>query len=294
MKTPYRILVPLDGSPEAESILAAVRPLARQDAVHLTLFSAVPPGNSGAEAKECLLRALARLLRHDIYADIKLDWGEPAKAIAHAAAPSGQDLIALSTHGQTGSRQGVLGSVASEVVRQAKIPVLIARPGLRMHGWKHLIVAVDGSFRSTEALVPAGRLARILGATVHLLGVEEDGVPLLGEPEAGTPVVSTADYLRQASSRLVPVGIRTEVEVRQGPTAQQIVKFDTEIRAGLIALASRGLGQSGQALVGEVVEQVIASAQCPVLLTRVVERLPSAVKSPAPSSPTESRGRTAG
>jgi nucleotide-binding universal stress UspA family protein len=49
---------------------------------------------------------------------------EVAKDVARFAEENGFDLIALSTHGRTGFRRMVLGSVAELVLRYAQVPVL--------------------------------------------------------------------------------------------------------------------------------------------------------------------------
>ena len=49
----------------------------------------------------------------------------PAEAICEHASRSGADIIAMSTHGRTGFRRFVLGSIAEGVVRHAHVPVLI-------------------------------------------------------------------------------------------------------------------------------------------------------------------------
>jgi nucleotide-binding universal stress UspA family protein len=53
--------------------------------------------------------------------------GTPAAEIAHFAEAHGCDLVVLATHGRTGLKRLVLGSVAEQVVRQAPCPVLVAR-----------------------------------------------------------------------------------------------------------------------------------------------------------------------
>lgn len=51
-----------------------------------------------------------------------------AESIAEVAAQKGVDLIAMSTHGRTGLRRMVLGSVAEGVVRHSRVPVLVFPP----------------------------------------------------------------------------------------------------------------------------------------------------------------------
>ena len=53
--------------------------------------------------------------------------GEAANEILHFAREDGMDLIVLGSHGDTGLRHLVLGSVAERVVREAPCPVLVIR-----------------------------------------------------------------------------------------------------------------------------------------------------------------------
>jgi Universal stress protein family/VIT family len=50
--------------------------------------------------------------------------GQPAEQILRVAREAGVDLIAMGTHGRTGWRHAVLGSLAEAVLRQASCPVL--------------------------------------------------------------------------------------------------------------------------------------------------------------------------
>jgi nucleotide-binding universal stress UspA family protein len=53
--------------------------------------------------------------------------GTPANSIVYLAEKEGVDLIVMPTHGRTGVMRVLMGSVAEEVVRKAKCPVLTVR-----------------------------------------------------------------------------------------------------------------------------------------------------------------------
>ena len=59
---------------------------------------------------------------------VEVRFGDPASEIVAAARQHGADLIALATHGRTGLRQLLMGSVAERVLRRAPLPVLVMRP----------------------------------------------------------------------------------------------------------------------------------------------------------------------
>jgi nucleotide-binding universal stress UspA family protein len=53
----------------------------------------------------------------------------PAQGILEVAEDLGVDLLAMATHGRTGLRRALLGSVADKVLRAATRPVLLKKPG---------------------------------------------------------------------------------------------------------------------------------------------------------------------
>jgi nucleotide-binding universal stress UspA family protein len=80
---------------------------------------------SGAEAH---LRDLAaRLERDGVSAEVFVRVGKPADEILACAAEHGADIIVMGTHGRTGIRHLLAGSVAERVVRASAVPVLTTR-----------------------------------------------------------------------------------------------------------------------------------------------------------------------
>ena len=57
----------------------------------------------------------------------QVHWGDPVIAIVNYAREHGIDLVVISTHGRTGLRHVLLGSVAERIVREAPCPVLTVR-----------------------------------------------------------------------------------------------------------------------------------------------------------------------
>lgn len=150
MSLPYKkIMVTLDGSDLAKDALPYAQEMAEQSQAELTLFRVVPlitrvmyvnkhtfhdPQQMEAEqlgkVDEAMdsLQALAETLRlHHIQARAAVDVGDPAEKIVDFAKANQIDLIVMSTHGRTGVRKLVAGSVASKVSSSAPCPVLLVR-----------------------------------------------------------------------------------------------------------------------------------------------------------------------
>lgn len=144
-----RVLVPLDGSRLAESVLDPVVEFARLNDARLSLVQVLPPpyfldatdamyslgkGAGMADLREAAAAYLARvtgdLAGRGIRATSQLLVDpRPAHAIARYAQESRADLVALATHGRGGTTRLLLGSVADKVVRTSPVPALVLRPG---------------------------------------------------------------------------------------------------------------------------------------------------------------------
>ena len=144
------ILVPLDGSSFAENALEAVQSWlsARTLKIHLVripemmTWAGAPYGGDSAyyqmidtymdaatEEAQIYLEEVATRLRergHDVSWEVRS--GMTAEEISAAAADHNVDLIVMATHGRTGFRRVVMGSVAERIFRDASVPLMLVRP----------------------------------------------------------------------------------------------------------------------------------------------------------------------
>jgi len=138
-----RVLVPIDFSDCAKKALRYAIPLAKEHEAAITLLYVVPPdyavGEYGgfdyaaleAEMRSSSERDLATLavdeVRGEVSTDMLVRSGSPAFEIIEAAKELPADVIVISTHGRTGWKHALLGSVTENVVRHAPCPVLVVR-----------------------------------------------------------------------------------------------------------------------------------------------------------------------
>jgi nucleotide-binding universal stress UspA family protein len=140
------ILVPLDGSPADEAVVALVEALAPPGADVVLLHARTPALARGRAAayhrvggrrpslERHLRRFQDRLAQAGLRARVTIRTGEPVREILAAAAREEAGLIAMATRGRRGLSRLLLGSLAEEVVRRARVPVLVVpahrrRPG---------------------------------------------------------------------------------------------------------------------------------------------------------------------
>jgi nucleotide-binding universal stress UspA family protein len=134
-----KILVPTDFSTLGQTALETATALARDRKGKLLIVHAEEPpvAYGGGELyygiAEPSREELRRMLEEVIPTDPSVEYehrllvGAPAAAIIHLAEKEAVDMIVMPTHGRTGLLRLLMGSVAEEVVRKAKCPVLTVK-----------------------------------------------------------------------------------------------------------------------------------------------------------------------
>ena len=141
-RRPVQVVVAYDFSPSAEqALMRAVDVAARapQHVLHIigALEPQVPLKGVTYDTADRLHKLIAervvaafagRETASEVQFFVHARIGKPAKEILALASEVGADLIFIGSHGKTGVERLILGSVSESVVREAKCPVLVARP----------------------------------------------------------------------------------------------------------------------------------------------------------------------
>lgn len=143
------LLVPLDGSPEAEAALEPALALGAPFDARLTLLRVVRTADSmlpydqtfwtaaeqgyvdaqRAEAEDYMLRVVERLrARGATVEGVVVLEPDPARCILGVAEERGCDAIAMATHARGAAARVLLGSVTDKVLRGTRLPLLAVRP----------------------------------------------------------------------------------------------------------------------------------------------------------------------
>ena len=147
-----KVLVPLDGSPLAECTLSHVKNLFKDGSVgEVTLLNVVKVDflravreseqyHKGIDinaireplftaSRKYLADIESRLVSEGIKVKMEsLEGNRPADTITEYAQKKAMDMIIIGTHGYTGLKKLMVGSVAFGVLHQSHIPVLLIRP----------------------------------------------------------------------------------------------------------------------------------------------------------------------
>jgi nucleotide-binding universal stress UspA family protein len=133
-----------------------------------------------------------------------------------------------------------------------------------------VLVALDGSSFSAEALAPAIDVARALGAALTLLEVvtRHSGLVRLLHP-AERSAEAAERSLRAVANRIPPELGPVEVRVLEHGSATGGILHGAKLEeADLLVMATHGRGGLRRLLLGSVAEHVTRSSPIPVLLFR--------------------------
>lgn len=316
-----RILVPLDGSERAEQAIPVAASIARvSGGTVLLLQVATTPLDLAWQSmetslnmpeamteeqnkvKEYLAMLVAKKELEGIATVTAVSEGVPAEAILSVASSQQVDMIVMCSHGRTGFKRWMLGSVAQKVARHSSVPVLVLREGAGVPTNIHplgmrpvrVLVTLDGSALSESALAPAATLSAALSAPLagelHLLRVltmpvKEDAKhhEMITAEKAQAIAAATA-YLKTQQQRML---VGDEAVANLKVTTSVIVDTDiagTVIGAAengtgmedvegfqgcdVIAMATHGRGGLEHWIMGSVTERVLHATRMPLLIIR--------------------------
>jgi len=206
--------------------------------------------------------------------------GDAAEEIVAAARERDADVVVVGTHGRTGVRRLVVGSVAEQVAREAPCPVLIVnrrpmgpgpRPGEldRLFPLRTILAPTDGSECSRRGEDLAAILAARCEGSLHLVHAVGEGWAESVEAnllEAKEVVEEAAHALRARRHWGPRVPVITHA--RTGGAADQIVQCADELRADLIVIGTSGRSGVRERAIGGQTDRVMRRAPCPVLAVR--------------------------
>jgi nucleotide-binding universal stress UspA family protein len=289
-----KILVPLDGSALSEGVLPYVRSLARAIRAPVEIFGVNDPAQTAAyipaaQAGEYLEKIAASFSG---ITDLKctVEPGTPADMIVDRAAAEPDTLIAMATHGYSGARRWLLGSIAEKVLHGASNDLLLVRPADKDSGGETRLtkvqVPLDGSELAERVLPAVTELAAALSLDVVLVHVLVR--VLFSPPEAFLPVfganipnqeelwaqasAAANQYLtnkvEQLRAQRPPQVSSVLIEGTAEGAAAVIVDLAKKSPDDLVALSTHGRSGIGRWLLGSVTERVVHHTSNPVIVIR--------------------------
>jgi nucleotide-binding universal stress UspA family protein len=292
------LLVPLDGSPLAETALRPASELARQTGASLVLLRAAPHADTARplpieqrftvrDARRYLEAVADRLRRDHCRVEIDVLEGEAPLAILYSIDHRHPDLVVLSTHGYTGLRRLVLGSVSEQVLRESSAPVMVVRAAAHSSAGvgppRKVLVPLDGSACAEAALTylldaglaPAAELILLRAVPFIMSAVAVPGLPdpnaqrLLDEERMRVQqrLLEARHYLDTVARRMPHGQPYGALAVADYP-ARAIVQMAEKEGVDLIAMATNSRTGMDRIMHASVTAHVLHHTPTPILIVR--------------------------
>jgi nucleotide-binding universal stress UspA family protein len=296
-----RILMPIDGSTYSKAALAFIasrRSLieSQPDVELLNVQYPVPSRAARAagrelvqhyhesEAKKVIKPALASLKKAGLLARAKSVVGSPGVVVGRIAAEDAADLIVMGSHGHTGFKSLLFGSVTQAVLASCDTPLLVLRGeaapkkdglklGIALDGSKYGLAAVRFVLKHL-ALFGTSPTLTLIHVVPDLLNLRVPGV-LANTPVPGFKPEQVAEMQRAGFERaLAPARklLKTtaidviEAQLTSNSPGDVIAAYATKNKLDILALGSHGEGAFVSTMLGSVATRVAARCRNALLL----------------------------
>lgn len=265
-----KLLVATDGSKFSKSAIREAISLAKTCSSKLIAVSVVTTNvefedlvpqvvaKAEREVREHLESIKNKALKEGVDCEIVIHRSEePFRDIVNDAAKNKVDMIIIGTHGRTGLKRLMMGSVTAKVIGHAPCKVLVVPKDARLTLDK-ILIATDGSIFSEMASREAISIAKRTNSGLIALSIakKDENLPVAKE---------SIDMVREVAER---EGIKVEALTLKGEPYEVIVKTAKQKNAGLIVVGSHGRTGVERLLMGSVTERVIGHSGTAVLVVR--------------------------
>ncbi len=284
-----RVLVPLDGSDMAERAIPYAKTIAKSKGSEIILFtvSIASVEQLDRPMKAYLELNAKELQSQGIKASTAIAYGNVADEIVGFADKNKIDLIIISTHGYSGIKRWVLGSVARNVLYGTGVQVLLIKskaPKVSHVELKKLLLPLDGSPFAEAPFPFIEELTKGTKTEIVLTTVSEPPlVPSYGDH----PINPTwkkhrdalwaetqqqaSEYLEKLKARLEKQGMKIKSQVIPGDlgrVAESIMQTAQREKVDLIVMAPHGRSGVSRWVYGGVANRIVEQSAQPVLLIR--------------------------
>jgi nucleotide-binding universal stress UspA family protein len=291
------ILVPLDGSKLAEAAVPVAASLAQTLGAPVTLLHIIEQDAPQEIHKDHHLTQadeasayLKQVAQRGFPAEVKVDSHVHTAAVKdvagsiaeHATREFQPDLIVMCTHGQSGVRELLFGSIAQQVVAQGLTPLLLIRPDSntsKPFKLDKILVPLDTGPIHDASLPVTQELARAYKSSVHLLTVIPTFSTVTGETAAASTLLpattsalleinveNAADDLQEHLDELKNAELPVTAEVVRGDPATEIVNLSEKLNVDLLVLTTHRKAGAAAFWARSVAPNVVRRARVPILL----------------------------
>ncbi len=251
-----RLLLATDGSAHSDGAVREALRLAKRRSSTLHVISVVN-GMREEELGSILKSIKDAASKEGIECETTIARGDASGEIVKEAEKRRVDLIIMGRRGLDWLTKTIKGSVISKVTERANCNVLVV-PEQASIECKTVLVATDGSAFGHAAAIAGISFARQCGSRLIALSATQSASGRAAAEANVNKVVEQAGLDGVVVEPLTPVGKPHEA----------IVEAAGETDAGLIVIGAFGKSQPKRFLTGSIVEKVVESATCAVLVVK--------------------------
>ncbi len=292
-----KILLPLDGSELAEAAIPYASNLAEQLEAEIYIVHVCPPEhqyyfhmhqiyiNSILAGMGQKLKAQWKSSRElKIQAEVLV--GDPIKVIFEYIKLKGINLMALTTHGNSGFKPWAMGNVADKIVRGSGVPTLLIRVKgqkdleIRKASVHNILVPLDSSAASLSSLPYAVELAQKLNAGITLFSMAQTayaqnlnnagtGIGINWDAVDKASAEAADEYLKKIQEDVNKTGVAVERRSTLGiDAAYEILEMEKKGNLDMVVMSTRGRSTIARWAFGSVAEKVLREGNLPILLIK--------------------------
>lgn len=209
-------------------------------------------------------------------------YGKPDKIILDLIEENKYDLVAMGSHGKKGIAKW-LGSLSRKIVYKSPVPVFIAKPkqdkNIKDNAEKNVLIPVDGSIYSYNAIKAAAKLLDIKNCNIEILTVKP------GKESLPIEIISDKEWLEKClvkaeenareildnSNKILTDNNLSSKKIfsLEGDPAHEILKYENNNKKDMIILGSHGREGISDVLLGSVSKRVLEHSHSPVLIVPI-------------------------
>ena len=281
MVTMNKILLADSGTGQSEAMLNVLMDIPLFQRSQVTVLHVVSPQitaeamtSKWEEGGKLLARTMQSLQLDPLRSNAMLQQGEPKDIVCRVAEDIDTDLIIMGSRGLKRLQAILENSVSQYVFQLAGRPMLLVKDDVYVKKIRKILVTMDTSEASQQALQLATTMLRdIKGGQLILVHVNSDlkTVPTVtDQPAEMDPVLAPA--VKEAKR----LGLKYRCEAPEGKPGARICQLADELDVDLLVMGSperrpsiaKGLPDLDRLLGASLSDYIRIQAPCPVLLVR--------------------------
>lgn len=276
-----KILVPTDFSDNAMGALHYAAAMAKRSDAEIVLLHVIEDYeqntnlNQVINLNETLRKAVADKLLEvknenmdlwGIKISVRIDNGKIYRRINRLLETEEFDLVVMGTHGSSGFEsfeKFILGSNAYRIVQMATCPVITIRHAKENTEFKKIVLPLDTTKETKDKVASAIKIAKIFGATIHLVSISTRLEMLTNWKE------KLNEQLDEVAWEIQDAGVPVVTEIRKSESvAKSVMDYAEKIDADLLIIMTADETKLSNFAFGSSARTVISESQIPVLSMR--------------------------